>query len=143
VPAVQINTGQGCHLDAEMLARGLAELKPTAGSLLFIENVGNLVCPALFDLGEAKRVAILSVTEGDDKPAKYPHMFRAADLMLLNKIDLLPHVRFDVDRAIAHAREVNPKIEVLQLSAQTGEGLERWFDWIAVAHKDAAAGAFA
>jgi hydrogenase nickel incorporation protein HypB len=142
-PAVQINTGQGCHLDAEMLARGLAELKPKAGSVLFIENVGNLVCPALFDLGEAKRVAILSVTEGDDKPAKYPHMFRAADLMLLNKIDLLPHVRFDVDRAIAHAREVNPKIEVLQLSAQTGEGLERWFGWIAAAHRDAAAGAFA
>jgi hydrogenase nickel incorporation protein HypB len=143
VPAVQINTGQGCHLDAEMLARGLSELKPAAGSVLFIENVGNLVCPALFDLGEAKRVAILSVTEGDDKPAKYPHMFRAAHLMLLNKIDLLPHVRFDAERAIAHAQDVNPTIEVLRLSAQTGEGLDRWFDWIAAARKDAAAGAFA
>jgi hydrogenase nickel incorporation protein HypB len=142
-PAVQINTGQGCHLDAEMLARGVAELKPSPGAVLFIENVGNLVCPALFDLGEAKRIAILSVTEGDDKPAKYPHMFRAADLMLLNKIDLLPHVRFDAGRAIAHARAVNPGIGVLQLSAQTGEGLERWFEWIAAAHREAAAGVFA
>jgi hydrogenase nickel incorporation protein HypB len=142
-PAVQINTGQGCHLDAEMLARGLSELKPAAGSVLFIENVGNLVCPALFDLGEARRVAILSVTEGDDKPLKYPHMFRAADLMLLNKIDLLPHVRFDVERAIANARTVNPRIEVIKVSAQTGQGVDRWFEWISAAHNDAAAGMFA
>jgi hydrogenase nickel incorporation protein HypB len=141
-PAVQINTGQGCHLDAEMLARGLVELKPSAGSVLFIENVGNLVCPALFDLGEAKRVAILSVTEGDDKPLKYPHMFRAADLMLLNKIDLLPYVRFDAERAIAHAREINPDIAVLKVSAQTGEGLDQWFDWIGAGHSNVAAGAF-
>ncbi|HEX3809515.1 MAG TPA: hydrogenase nickel incorporation protein HypB [Rhizomicrobium sp.] len=142
-PAVQINTGQGCHLDAEMLARGLGELKPSAGSVLFIENVGNLVCPALFDLGEAWRVAILSVTEGDDKPLKYPHMFRAAHLMLLNKIDLSAHVRFDPERAIAHARAVNPDIEVLKVSAQTGEGMDRWFDWIAKAHNDVTAGVFA
>lgn len=141
--AVQINTGQGCHLDAEMLARGLNELKPDSGSILFIENVGNLVCPALFDLGEARRVAILSVTEGDDKPLKYPHMFRAADLMLLNKIDLLPHVRFDTARAIAYARQVNPKIEILELSAQTGEGLEAWRSWIASAHATVRAEAFA
>jgi hydrogenase nickel incorporation protein HypB len=132
--AVQINTGQGCHLDAEMLARGLGELKPAAGSVLFIENVGNLVCPALFDLGETRRVAILSVTEGDDKPLKYPHMFRAADLMLLNKIDLAPHVRFDRNRAIAYARQINPVIEVLELSAQTAEGIEAWLDWIAISH---------
>jgi hydrogenase nickel incorporation protein HypB len=142
-PAVQINTGQGCHLDAEMLARGLSELRPSAGSTLFIENVGNLVCPALFDLGESRRVAILSVTEGDDKPLKYPHMFRAADLMLLNKIDLLPHVRFDVERAIDFAREVNPKIEVLKLSAQTGEGFEQWLDWIDAMHSEMASGVFA
>jgi hydrogenase nickel incorporation protein HypB len=132
--AVQINTGQGCHLDAEMLARGLGELKPAIGSILFIENVGNLVCPALFDLGEARRVAILSVTEGDDKPLKYPQMFRAADVMLLNKIDLAPHVRFDRMRAIDYAREVNPAINVLELSAQTGEGIEAWLNWIAASH---------
>jgi hydrogenase nickel incorporation protein HypB len=131
--AVQINTGSGCHLDAEMVARGLAELKPISGALLFIENVGNLVCPALFDLGEARRVAILSVTEGDDKPLKYPHMFRAADLMLLNKIDLLPHVDFDIARAIAHARAVNPNIAVLALSARTGEGMAAWHGWIETA----------
>ncbi|MFZ3237301.1 MAG: hydrogenase nickel incorporation protein HypB [Stellaceae bacterium] len=134
--AVQINTGRGCHLDAEMVARGLAELKPTPQSLLFIENVGNLVCPALFDLGEAKRVAILSVTEGDDKPIKYPHMFRAADLMLLNKTDLLRYVDFDPERAIAHARAVNPAIEVLQLSARTGNGMAAWHDWISHAQKE-------
>jgi hydrogenase nickel incorporation protein HypB len=133
-PAVQINTGQGCHLDAQMLARGVAELKPTAGSVLFIENVGNLVCPALFDLGETRRVAILSVTEGEDKPLKYPHMFRAADLMLLNKLDLAPHVRFDRQRAIEYARQVNPDIAVLELSAQTGEGVEAWLAWIASEH---------
>jgi hydrogenase nickel incorporation protein HypB len=133
-PAVQINTGQGCHLDAEMVARGLGELKPSPGAVLFIENVGNLVCPALFDLGEAKRVAILSVTEGDDKPLKYPHMFRAADLMLLNKIDLLPHLRFDTARAIAYARQVNPDIAVLELSAETGEGMQAWLAWIAETH---------
>ena len=128
--AAQINTGQGCHLDAEMVSRGIFELNPDAGALLFIENVGNLVCPALFDLGETGRVAILSVTEGDDKPLKYPHMFHAADLLLLNKIDLLPHLDFDMDRAIGYARQVNPRIETLMVSARTGEGMAAWLGWI-------------
>ena len=128
--AIQINTGTGCHLDADMLARGLVQLKPQAGSVLMIENVGNLVCPALFDLGEFAKVVILSVTEGEDKPVKYPHMFKASTVMLLNKIDLLPHLRFDVQRCIAYARQVNPSILVLQVSAQTGEGMAAWYDWL-------------
>lgn len=127
---VQINTGEGCHLEADMLARGLKQLAPPLNSILMIENVGNLVCPALFDLGEACKVVVLSVTEGDDKPAKYPHMFRAAQLMLLNKTDLLPYVRFDVKKCVAHAREINPGIEVITLSAQTGAGMEAWYDWL-------------
>ncbi len=129
-PVIQINTGAGCHLEAEMLARGLQQLKPVPGSLVLIENVGNLVCPALFDLGERAKVVLLSVTEGDDKPEKYPHMFRACRLMLINKLDLLPHVRFDVDRCIASARAVNPGIEVLRVSAETGEGMEAWYRWL-------------
>ncbi|HHH47069.1 MAG TPA: hydrogenase accessory protein HypB [Thiotrichales bacterium] len=127
---VQINTGTGCHLEADMLARGLKALDPPMNSVLMIENVGNLVCPALFDLGEQAKVAILSVTEGEDKPIKYPHMFRAAGVLLLNKIDLLPHVSFDVERCIAHAREVNPDIRVFQVSATTGEGMDAWYDWL-------------
>ena len=119
---VQLNTGTGCHLEAGMLAQALAELDPPMDSLLMIENVGNLVCPALFDLGERAKVAILSVTEGADKPLKYPHMFRASGLMILNKMDLLPHVDFDVDTCIAYARRVNPAMEVLQVSARTGGG---------------------
>jgi hydrogenase nickel incorporation protein HypB len=129
-PVVQVNTGTGCHLEADMVARGLAELKPPPGAVVMIENVGNLVCPALFDLGERAKVVILSVTEGEDKPLKYPHMFRAAEIMILNKIDLLPHVDFDVPRAIANALQVNPKITVLRLSARTGEGLEAWYRWL-------------
>jgi len=129
-PAVQVNTGSGCHLEADMVARGLQELRPSAGSIVMIENVGNLVCPALFDLGERAKVVILSVTEGDDKPLKYPHMFRAAGLMILNKIDLLPHVDFDVSRAIANAAQVNPAITALELSARTGEGLDGWYAWL-------------
>ncbi len=128
--AVQINTGTGCHLEADMLERGLRELRPEDGSLVMIENVGNLVCPALFDLGEAAKVVILSVTEGEDKPLKYPHMFRASRLMLLNKTDLLPHLHFDVERCLAAAHEVNPGIEVLQVSAQTGEGMDAWYAWL-------------
>ncbi len=128
--AVQINTGTGCHLEADMLAKGLESLKPAANSLLFIENVGNLVCPALFDLGERCKVAILSVTEGEDKPLKYPHMFRASEVMILNKIDLLPYLKFDVERCIAYAREVNPNIEILQVSATTGEGMPHWYQWL-------------
>jgi hydrogenase nickel incorporation protein HypB len=129
-PAVQVNTGAGCHLEADMVARGLAELKPPPGSVVMIENVGNLVCPAMFDLGERAKVVILSVTEGEDKPLKYPHMFRAAEVMILNKTDLLPHVDFDVARAIANAREVNPDITVLQVSARSGEGLADWYGWL-------------
>ncbi|MDT0636291.1 hydrogenase nickel incorporation protein HypB [Spectribacter hydrogenoxidans] len=127
---VQVNTGTGCHLEAEMLGGALKRLDPPMDSLVLVENVGNLVCPALFDLGEAAKVAILSVTEGADKPLKYPHMFRASSLMLLNKIDLLPHVDFDVDACISHARRVNPDIEVLQLSSTGGQGLEAWFHWL-------------
>lgn len=128
--SVQINTGTGCHLEADMVMRALKELKPAAGSVVMIENVGNLVCPALFDLGETARVAILSVTEGDDKPVKYPHMFRSSDLVVLNKIDLLPHVDFDVERTITQARDLNPAVDVVRLSARTGEGLDFWYDWI-------------
>ena len=128
--AIQVNTGTGCHLEADMVQRGLDELKPKPGSVVMVENVGNLVCPALFDLGEKAKVAILSVTEGEDKPVKYPHMFRAASLLLLNKIDLLPHLDFDVAKTIAFAREVNPQAEVLQVSAKTGEGMAAWYAWI-------------
>ncbi|MFN4148424.1 MAG: hydrogenase nickel incorporation protein HypB [Rhodocyclaceae bacterium] len=129
-PAVQINTGKGCHLDAHMVGHALEKLPLEKGSVLMIENVGNLVCPAAFDLGEAGKVVILSVTEGEDKPLKYPDMFRAARLMLINKIDLLPHLEFDVDRAIAYARRVNPLIEVMRVSARTGEGMAGWLAWI-------------
>jgi len=130
---VQINTGTGCHLDAGMVSRALAQLDPPPQSWLMIENVGNLVCPALFDLGEQAKVVILSVTEGEDKPLKYPHMFRASRLMLLNKIDLLPHLRFDVERCIAYARQVNPSMEVLQVSAETGAGMTAWYAWLEAA----------
>ena len=129
-PCVQVNTGTGCHLEADMIARGLAELKPAVGSVVLVENVGNLVCPALFDLGERAKVAILSVTEGEDKPLKYPHMFKASRLMILNKVDLLPHVDFDVEKAVANAHAVNPGIVTLRVSARTGEGLDAWYDWI-------------
>ncbi len=144
-PAIQVNTGKGCHLDAPMVAAAFGRL-PLHGhhhhgdehphdhaqgpSLLFIENVGNLVCPAMWDLGEAAKVAILSVTEGEDKPAKYPDMFAAAQLMVLNKVDLLPYVDFDVARCIAHAQRVNPGIEVLLVSAKSGQGLDAWVDWL-------------
>jgi hydrogenase nickel incorporation protein HypB len=127
---VQINTGSGCHLEADMLARGMEELNPSDQSVVMIENVGNLVCPALFDLGERAKVVILSVTEGEDKPLKYPHMFRAADLLILNKVDLLPHVSFDVEACLENIRQVNPEAKVLQLSASRGEGLDPWYQWI-------------
>jgi len=130
VPALQINTGKGCHLDAHMVGHGVERLDPVPGAVLFIENVGNLVCPAAFDLGEAHKVVMLSVTEGDDKPLKYPDMFHAADLMLLTKIDLLPHVPFEVDRCVEFARRINPAIEVIHLSATSGEGLDAWYRWI-------------
>jgi hydrogenase nickel incorporation protein HypB len=129
-PALQVNTGTGCHLEAEMIARALVELDPPERSVVVVENVGNLVCPALFDLGERAKVAILSVTEGDDKPAKYPHMFAASELLLLNKIDLLPYVDFDVERCLAAARSVRPGVRMLCVSARTGEGMDAWYDWI-------------
>jgi hydrogenase nickel incorporation protein HypB len=130
VPALQINTGKGCHLEAQRVGQALDTLQPKAQSVLFIENVGNLVCPSGFDLGEAHKVVILSVTEGEDKPIKYPDMFHAADLMLLNKIDLLPYLDFDVEQCLAYAKQVNPNIEVIQLSAKSGQGLEQWQAWI-------------
>lgn len=133
VSAVQVNTGKGCHLDAHMVGHALDNLASDAlaGGYLFIENVGNLVCPAAFDLGEAHKVAILSVTEGEDKPLKYPDMFHAADLMILNKTDLLPHLDFDVEQCIAYARQVNSEIQVIQLSARSGEGMDEWTQWLA------------
>ena len=129
--AVQINTGKGCHLDAQRVQQALPKLALSPNALLFIENVGNLVCPAAFDLGEACKVVILSVTEGEDKPLKYPDMFSAARLMLLNKCDLLPHLDYDVGRVIENAHRVNPAIEVLQLSARSGAGMQPWLDWLA------------
>jgi hydrogenase nickel incorporation protein HypB len=127
---VQINTGAGCHLDAEMLDKGLRYLDPPTGSIVMIENVGNLVCPALFDLGEQARVVLAAVTEGADKPLKYPHMFRQADLVLLNKIDLLPYVNFDVREYASGLRKVTPDALLLQLSATTGDGMQAWYDWL-------------
>jgi len=160
-PAIQINTGRGCHLDAQMVGDAFGRLAlhghahehdhshghdhghghgqgqgqgqgqgASPQALLFIENVGNLVCPAMWDLGEAAKVVILSVTEGEDKPLKYPDMFAAAQLMLLNKVDLLPYVQFDVERCIALARQVNPALQVLQISATRGDGLQTWLDWL-------------
>jgi hydrogenase nickel incorporation protein HypB len=126
VPTIQLNTGRGCHLDAHMVGHAIEDLDLKEDSVLFIENVGNLVCPANFDLGEAEKIAILSVTEGDDKPLKYPDMFAAAGTLILSKIDLLAHVDFDVERCIENARAINPRIDVLQLSARTGEGIDRW-----------------
>ena len=128
--AIQVNTGKGCHLDAHMVGHALDHLDPPAGSILMIENVGNLVCPAAFDLGEAHKVVVLSVTEGEDKPLKYPDMFAAADLMVLNKCDLLPHLDFDAGLCEANARRINPRIEVVRVSARTGEGMEAWLDWL-------------
>ncbi len=129
-PVVQVNTGTGCHLDALMVARGLRELRPDPGAAVMIENVGNLVCPALFDLGEHAKVVIFSVTEGEDKPVKYPHMFRAADLVILNKIDLLPHLDFDMGRARHNLQAVNRGVGCITLSARTGDGMAEWYAWL-------------
>ena len=137
-PAIQINTGKGCHLDAHMVGHAMEKLDLPEDSLLMVENVGNLVCPAAFDLGEAHKVVILSVTEGEDKPIKYPDMFRAATLMLLNKCDLLPYLSFKVDAAIEFARRVNPAIEVIQVSATTGQGMDEWLKWLEVGARDTA-----
>ena len=129
--AVQVNTGSGCHLDATMVHQALVELDPERESLVVVENVGNLVCPALFDLGESAKVVVISVTEGDDKPLKYPHMFATADLVVVNKTDLLAHVDFDVERLTEDARTLNPGVQVLSLSARTGDQIGSWYDWLA------------
>jgi hydrogenase nickel incorporation protein HypB len=130
VPAIQINTGKGCHLDGHMVGHAIERLQPVDASLFLIENVGNLVCPAAFALGEHHKVAILSVTEGEDKPLKYPDMFAAADVLLLNKCDLLPYLEFDVEQAEANARRVNPDLTIIRVSATTGDGLTAWLHWI-------------
>ena len=137
--AVQVNTGKGCHLDAHMVGHAFEALAPAPDSVLMIENVGNLVCPAAFDLGEAHKVVVLSVTEGEDKPLKYPDMFAAADLMLLNKCDLLPHLSFDAELCEANARRINPSIQVLRVSALKGEGLDAWLNWVKGAAREARA----
>ena len=134
IDAIQINTGKGCHLDAQMIERSVEQMTLPQNGMLFIENVGNLVCPAAFDLGEAAKVVVLSVTEGEDKPLKYPDMFRAAKLMLLNKCDLLPHLVFDVARVEKYARRVNPSIEIIRISATSGEGMDDWLDWLTAQH---------
>jgi len=129
-PAIQINTGSGCHLDAAMVESALKKLDPDFNSILFIENVGNLVCPALFDLGEFKRVVVISVTEGDDKPLKYPYMFQTSHLCLINKSDLLPYVDFDTEKTIRYALSINPKLEFITVSSKTGQGMELWYEWL-------------
>jgi hydrogenase nickel incorporation protein HypB len=128
--AVQINTGQGCHLDASMIERAARELAPSRGALLAIENVGNLVCPAMFDLGESYRIAVISVTEGDDKPLKYPHMFRSSDVVVINKLDLLPHCDFDLEVCRHNILAMNPRAEILVLSARRSDGMDAWLDWL-------------
>lgn len=130
VKVVQINTGSGCHLEADSVSRALHKLDPEPGSIVFIENVGNLVCPALFDLGEASKVAILSVTEGEDKPLKYPHMFRASTALIINKIDLLPYLKFDIEKCMENALKVNPKLKIFCLSAQDLTGMDNWYNWL-------------
>jgi hydrogenase nickel incorporation protein HypB len=127
--ALQINTGTGCHLDAHAVGHGLSTLAPEPGSTIVLENVGNLVCPALFDLGESARVVVLSVTEGDDKPLKYPHMFRACDVLVLNKLDLLPHVDFDLERATDYATQLRPGLKVFPVSATRGDGMDALSNW--------------
>jgi hydrogenase nickel incorporation protein HypB len=131
-PVVQINTGPGCHLDAAIVGEALRTIAPRPASVVFVENVGNLVCPALFDIGERSKVVVMSVTEGEDKPLKYAHVFRAADAFLLTKLDLLPHVVFDMERCLSYAREVNPRICILPVSALTGDGIDDWCSWVNV-----------
>jgi hydrogenase nickel incorporation protein HypB len=140
-PALQINTGKGCHLDAHGVGHAAARLELPPGAVLMIENVGNLVCPAAFDLGEARRVVVLSVPEGEDKPLKYPDMFAAAELLLLHKVDLLPHLAFDVEACEAFARRVNPRLAILRTSAVSSEGLDAWIAWLEAARAQALAAA--
>ncbi len=134
-PAIQINTGSGCHLDARMVEMALQKLEVESGSILFIENVGNLVCPAMFDLGEFKRVVVISTTEGEDKPLKYPYMFQTSHLCIINKSDLLPYLDFDTEKAISYARSINPNLEFILVSAKTGEGMDLWYEWLANQNK--------
>ena len=129
-PVIQINTGNGCHLDADMINKAIKKLEPANNSILLIENVGNLVCPSMFDLGESGRVVIISVTEGEDKPIKYPTMFQTADLCVINKTDLLPYVDFDVGKCIAYAKKVKPSLKFIELSVKTGEGINKWYNWL-------------
>lgn len=130
VPVLQINTGKGCHLDSEMIAKAVKELKPVSDSVLMIENVGNLVCPAMFDLGELKRIVIISVTEGEDKPLKYPDMFSGSQICIINKIDLLPYLKFDLEKLKEYAKKVNPNLIFFEVSATSGEGLSAWYDFL-------------
>ena len=134
-PVIQINTGKACHLDAEMIHKALHQLKPDQEGILFIENVGNLVCPAMFDLGEEKRVVVISVTEGDDKPLKYPEMFHSSDLCIINKIDLLPYVPFSLEKTKEYAKRVNNRLEFIELSSLKGEGMNDWFEWLSKREK--------
>lgn len=127
---VQINTGKGCHLDAHMILHALQGMKPKQNSVLFIENVGNLICPAMFDLGEKERVVIISVTEGDDKPLKYPDMFYSSTLCIINKTDLIPYVPFDIEKVKMNAKKVNQKLDIIELSCTNGDGLQLWYDWL-------------
>lgn len=130
VPVIQINTGKGCHLDAQMIADALVELKPVDHAVIFIENIGNLVCPSMFDLGEQKRIVIVSVTEGEDKPLKYPDMFAGSQLCIINKIDLLPYLKFDLPKLKANALKTNPHLKFLEISCSSGEGLDTWYQWL-------------
>jgi len=135
IPVIQINTGKGCHLESDMVFDAVKELTPEDESILMIENVGNLVCPSMFDLGEQHRIVILSITEGEDKPLKYPDMFHSSDICLINKIDLLPHLNFDVDKLKEYALQVNPNLQFFEVSATTGEGMQHWYEWLKNARK--------
>ena len=130
IPVIQINTGKGCHLESDMVFDAVKQLNPSEGSVLMIENVGNLVCPSMFDLGEKHRVVIISITEGEDKPLKYPDMFHSSDICLINKIDLLPHLDFDVEKLKNYALQVNPALRFFEVSATSGEGMQNWYEWL-------------
>jgi hydrogenase nickel incorporation protein HypB len=136
VPVIQINTGKGCHLESDMVFDAVKQLKPEDGSVLLIENVGNLVCPSMFDLGENHRVVIISITEGEDKPLKYPDMFHTSTVCLINKTDLLPHLSFDMEKLKSYARQVNPDLRFFEVSATTGQGMQEWYDWLSEQHKE-------
>ena len=130
VPVIQINTGKGCHLESDMIYDAIKQLAPKDNSVLMIENVGNLVCPSMFDLGEKNRIVIISTTEGEDKPLKYPDMFHTSDICIINKIDLLPYLNFDIEKLKSSALQVNPKLQFFEVSATTGQGMEKWYEWL-------------